>query len=71
LLNVRSPPAITSKARRPFEIETDKATIELESPADAYVKQVLVTISQNYRVGTPLLILGEKDEQISEDYIRH
>lgn len=53
-----------------FEIETDKATVELESPADAYVKQVLVTVGQNYRVGTPLLILGEKDEQVSEDYIR-
>jgi pyruvate dehydrogenase E2 component (dihydrolipoamide acetyltransferase) len=53
-----------------FEIETDKASVELESPADGYVKQVLVTVGQNYRVGTPLLILGEKDEQISDEYIR-
>lgn len=53
-----------------FEIETDKATVELESPADAYVKQVLVAVGQNCRVGTPLLILGEKDEQISDEYIK-
>ncbi|MGD0078321.1 MAG: dihydrolipoamide acetyltransferase family protein [Sedimentisphaerales bacterium] len=53
-----------------FEIETDKASVELESPADGYVKQVLVTVGQNYRVGTPLLILGEKDEQLSDDYLR-
>jgi pyruvate dehydrogenase E2 component (dihydrolipoamide acetyltransferase) len=53
-----------------FEIETDKASVELESPVDAYVKQVLVTVGQNCRVGTPLIVLGEKDEQISDEYIR-
>jgi pyruvate dehydrogenase E2 component (dihydrolipoamide acetyltransferase) len=53
-----------------FEIETDKATVELESPADACVKQVLVTVGQNCRVGTPLLILGQKDEQITDDFIK-
>jgi pyruvate dehydrogenase E2 component (dihydrolipoamide acetyltransferase) len=42
----------------------------LESPADGYVKQVLVTVGQNYRVGTPLIILGEKDEQVNDEYVR-
>jgi pyruvate dehydrogenase E2 component (dihydrolipoamide acetyltransferase) len=53
-----------------FEIETDKATVELESPADGYVKRVLATVGQTCRVGTPLLILGEKDEQIGDEYVR-
>jgi pyruvate dehydrogenase E2 component (dihydrolipoamide acetyltransferase) len=53
-----------------FEIETDKATVELESPADGYVKQVLVTVGENCPIGTPLLILGNKDEKISDEYVR-
>jgi len=53
-----------------FEIETDKATVELESPADGYVKQVLVTVGQNCRIGTPLIVLGERDEKISDEYVK-
>jgi pyruvate dehydrogenase E2 component (dihydrolipoamide acetyltransferase) len=53
-----------------FEIETDKATLEIESPADGYVKHIMAKVGQNYRVGTPLLVIGEKDEQISDDFIR-
>jgi pyruvate dehydrogenase E2 component (dihydrolipoamide acetyltransferase) len=53
-----------------FEIETDKASVELESPADGFVKRILVTVGKNYRVGTPLLILGEQTEQISDEYVR-
>jgi len=53
-----------------FDIETDKATLEMESHADGYVKHIMVEVGQNYRVGTPLLILGEKDEQVSDDFVR-
>jgi pyruvate dehydrogenase E2 component (dihydrolipoamide acetyltransferase) len=53
-----------------FDIETDKATLEMESPADGYVKKILVEVGQNYRVGMPLLIFGEKDEQISDDFVK-
>jgi pyruvate dehydrogenase E2 component (dihydrolipoamide acetyltransferase) len=53
-----------------FEIETDKATVELESPSDGYVKQVLVKIGQNYNVGTPLIVLGQRDEKISDEYVK-
>jgi pyruvate dehydrogenase E2 component (dihydrolipoamide acetyltransferase) len=53
-----------------FEIETDKATVELESPTDGFIKQVLVTVGQNYNVGTPLIVLGDKDEQVSDDFIK-
>jgi len=53
-----------------FDIETDKATLELESPEDGLVKQIIAGPGQTYRVGTPLLILGQKDEQLSKEYLR-
>ncbi len=52
-----------------FDIETDKATLEIESPADGYVKQIMAGMGQSYRVGTALLILGEKDEQVSDEFV--
>ncbi len=52
-----------------FEIETDKATLEMESPADGFVKNILVQISQTLPVGEPILILGEKDEVVSQSFI--
>lgn len=53
-----------------FEIETDKATVEIESPSDGYVKYIMAKLGQSYRVETPLLVIGEKDEQISDEFIR-
>jgi pyruvate dehydrogenase E2 component (dihydrolipoamide acetyltransferase) len=47
-----------------FEIETDKATLEMESPADGFVKHILVTVGQTLSVGTTMMILGEVDEKI-------
>jgi len=52
-----------------FEIETDKATLEMESPADGFVKKILVQIGQTLPVGEPILILGEKDEVVSQSFI--
>jgi len=52
-----------------FEIETDKATLEMESPADGYVKAILVELDQTLPVGAPLLVLGEKDEEVPQSYI--
>ena len=45
-----------------FEIETDKATLEMESPADGFVKHILVEVDQTLAVGESLLVLGDKDE---------
>ena len=53
-----------------FEVETDKATLEIESPADGYVKQIMVEVGGSYRIETPLLILGDKDERVSEEFFR-
>ena len=52
-----------------FEIETDKATLEMESPAAGYVKHIVAEIDQTLPVGDMLLILGDKDEEVSQDFI--
>jgi pyruvate dehydrogenase E2 component (dihydrolipoamide acetyltransferase) len=52
-----------------FEIETDKATLEMESPADGFVKHILAELNQTLPVGTPIMILGDKDEKVSQSFI--
>ncbi len=52
-----------------FEIETDKATLEMESPNDGFVKNILVSIDQTIPVGEPLLVLGQKDETVPQSFI--
>lgn len=52
-----------------FEIETDKATLEMESPAGGFVKQILVAVDQTLPVGAPLLVLGGKDEQVPQSFV--
>ena len=48
-----------------FEVETDKAALEMESPAEGYVKKILVETGQTIAVGEVLLVLGGKDEEVS------
>jgi pyruvate dehydrogenase E2 component (dihydrolipoamide acetyltransferase) len=52
-----------------FEIETDKATLEMESPAGGFVKYILVQANQTLPVGAPLMVLGEKDEQVPMSFV--
>ncbi len=52
-----------------FEIETDKATLEMESPLDGFVKYILVEADQTLPVGTPLMVLGDKNEQVSQSFL--
>jgi pyruvate dehydrogenase E2 component (dihydrolipoamide acetyltransferase) len=52
-----------------FEVETDKATLEMESPADGYVKHILVKTDETLPVGEPLLVLGDKDEDVPQSFI--
>ncbi len=52
-----------------FDIETDKATVEIESPDSGLVKAILVEPGQTVAVHEPILILGDKDEQVSQDFI--
>jgi pyruvate dehydrogenase E2 component (dihydrolipoamide acetyltransferase) len=52
-----------------FEIETDKANLEMESPGNGFVKYIFVEINQTLPVGAPVMVLGEKDEQIPKSFI--
>jgi len=52
-----------------FEIETDKATLEMESPADGFVKAVLASIDQTLLVGEPMMVLGDKDEAVPQSFV--
>jgi pyruvate dehydrogenase E2 component (dihydrolipoamide acetyltransferase) len=47
-----------------FEIETDKATVQIESPEEGFVREILVEEGQALSVGDILLILGEENEKI-------
>lgn len=52
-----------------FEIETDKATLRVESPAGGFVKHILVKEGDTLGVGEPVMILGDEDEEISQGFI--
>jgi pyruvate dehydrogenase E2 component (dihydrolipoamide acetyltransferase) len=52
-----------------FEIETDKATLEMESPAEGFVKYVLARIDETLPVGAPVMVLGAKDEDVPQSFI--
>jgi pyruvate dehydrogenase E2 component (dihydrolipoamide acetyltransferase) len=52
-----------------FEIKTENATIKMESPMDGFVKNILVNIGQTLPVGNPMMIVGAKDEQVSQGFI--
>ncbi len=52
-----------------FEIETDKATLEMESPGNGFVKCILAQMGQTLPVGAPLMVIGDKDEQVPQSFI--
>jgi pyruvate dehydrogenase E2 component (dihydrolipoamide acetyltransferase) len=52
-----------------FEIETDKATLEMESPAEGFVKHILVKADDTLPIGEPLLVLGDKDEDVPQRFV--
>ncbi len=52
-----------------FEIETDKATLEMESPADGFVKHILVEVDETLAVGAPMLVLGEENEEVPQSFV--
>ncbi|MFH1616854.1 MAG: dihydrolipoamide acetyltransferase family protein [Planctomycetota bacterium] len=52
-----------------FEIETDKATLEMESPLAGFVKSILVEVGQTVPINTPLIIVGSENEQVEQSCI--
>ncbi|MGD9109810.1 MAG: dihydrolipoamide acetyltransferase family protein [Phycisphaerales bacterium] len=53
-----------------FEIETDKATVEMESPGDGFVKNILVEKDQTVPVGQVIMLLGKKDEEVKTPLVK-
>ncbi len=43
------------------EIQTDKTTVEIPSPAEGVVARILVAEGQQVPVGTPLVVIGDGD----------
>ncbi len=52
-----------------FEIETDKATLEMESSAGGFVKHILAEVNQTLPIGAPMMVLGAKDEQVPQSFV--
>jgi len=48
------------------EIETDKATMELENFDDGVLLKILVNEGEEAPIGSPLAVVGEEGEEISE-----
>jgi pyruvate dehydrogenase E2 component (dihydrolipoamide acetyltransferase) len=48
------------------EIETDKATVEVESSASGVVRKLLVDQGASVPIGAPIAIVGSADEKIDE-----
>ena len=51
-------------------IETDKVITEVESPADGVVLKIAVAAEEERPIGSPLVLLGSADEQLSDDDIQ-
>jgi len=58
-----------SKGEVLAEIETDKATVEVESPAGGIVRMLLVEEGAVIPVGLPIAIVGTADEKIEEPVV--
>ena len=49
-----------------FEVMTDKSTMEFPAPASGKLLKTLVELEEDYDCGTPVCIIGEEGEDISE-----
>jgi len=50
-----------------FEVETDKAVLEVESPAEGFVRHIAAEVGATLLVGDLVLVLGKEDEEVSAD----
>lgn len=53
-----------------FEVETDKATLEVESPESGFVKHILIGDCETVAVNTPLAIFGSEEENVCVDLLK-
>ncbi len=50
------------------EVETDKATMELEAPEDGVLAKILAPEGSTVPVGAPIAVLAEEGEEVPDDY---
>jgi pyruvate dehydrogenase E2 component (dihydrolipoamide acetyltransferase) len=48
------------------EVETDKASVEIEAESDGVILKTLVTAGSEVQVGAPIALLGKRDERITD-----
>lgn len=51
------------------EVETDKATMEVEASEDGILHQIIGEIGTDLPVGAPIAVLRKKDEAVPADYV--
>lgn len=49
-----------------FEIMTDKSTMEFPCPQSGFLLKILVECNEDYDCGTPICIIGDQGEDISD-----
>jgi pyruvate dehydrogenase E2 component (dihydrolipoamide acetyltransferase) len=50
------------------EVETDKATMEIEATADGTIHSIIGKTGEDIQVGTPIAVLAEEGEKVAKDY---
>ena len=58
--------SLVKKGEPVVEIETDKAVVEVEAEEEGVLRKILVLEGVSVPVGSPIAIIGEKDEDISD-----
>jgi len=58
--------SLVKKGEPVVEIETDKAVVEVEAEEAGVLRKILVLEGVSVPVGSPIAIIGEKDENISD-----
>ncbi|NPV54148.1 MAG: biotin attachment protein [Firmicutes bacterium] len=51
-----------SKGEILLEVETEKSTLEVESPISGVLLKILVSEGETVPIGTPIALLGDADE---------
>lgn len=50
------------------EVETDKATMEVEATDDGFIHSIIGEVGSDIKVGTPIAVMREEDEDVPADY---
>lgn len=50
------------------EVETDKATMEVEAAEDGFVHQIIGKAGSDINVGVPIAVLRDEDEKVAKNY---